>query len=298
MRVRATPVTILLLSAYVIPVRSKSFQRLERRADLSEREASGNVKIPDTPEPFALRDDALLDPSEKARELSIPRVAAPDSQAGTKDAPVDGKDGRPHAGPFVETNAERDRKKAKDKGDDDLPSAGRKPGPKDTYDSFMPSSNDGVMDDPNRAEPKEGTRGTEGGVSEKNREDRLDSMSGKQVAKTPSEPKEAPPLPHSEQEKLSESQDKSGSKSSKQESKTPSTSDAKDEESDDEDTELGGLKVRGPEDRWIPLTQLETRGPARQAAQHPAPRARRQQQRRPPLGAADGLIGRRAGSGA
>lgn len=59
-----------------------------------------------------------------------------------------------------------------------------------------PHSNDGVMDDPNRSGPKEGTRGTEGGVSEKQKENRL---SGEKV---PGGPKEAPPLPHSEQQKL------------------------------------------------------------------------------------------------
>lgn len=36
-----------------------------------------------------------------------------DASVGTKDAPVDGKDGRPHQGPFVETSAERDRKRLK-----------------------------------------------------------------------------------------------------------------------------------------------------------------------------------------
>ena len=41
------------------------------------------------------------------------------SAIGKKDAPVDGKDGRPHQGPFVETEAERDRKKAKGSGQDE-----------------------------------------------------------------------------------------------------------------------------------------------------------------------------------
>jgi hypothetical protein len=38
-------------------------------------------------------------------------------------------------------------------------------------------SNGGVMDDPHRAGPKEGTRGTEGGVSEKGKEGKLGSFS-------------------------------------------------------------------------------------------------------------------------
>jgi hypothetical protein len=99
----------------------------------------------------------------------------------------------------VETSAERDRKKAAELLGKEQP---LKPETKDSAQhvapdgSFIPSSNDGVMDDKNRPGPKEGTRGTEGGVSEKNKEDRLG------VEKKPDPPKEAPPLPHSEQQKI------------------------------------------------------------------------------------------------
>lgn len=130
-----------------------------------------------------------------------------DSSLKTKDAPVDGKDGRPHAGPFVETNAERDRKKAKESGDEGV--AISKPALKDisskgaSYvdESKMPETNDGVMDDPNRTGPKEGTRGTEGGISEKNkgRKAQQGDVSGTKSENIPDPPKEAPPLPHSEQ---------------------------------------------------------------------------------------------------
>ncbi len=122
----------------------------------------------------------------------------PTSKAGlgTKDAPVDGKDGLPHQGPFVETGAERERKKTKESGDEELAPNSQKesalqipPGEK------MPVSNEGVMDDPNRLGPKEGTRGTEGGVSEKSK-DRSYSD------KVPVAPDEKLPLPHSEVEKL------------------------------------------------------------------------------------------------
>ena len=52
----------------------------------------------------------------------------------------------------------------------------------------LPLSNDGVTDDPNRVSPKEGTRGTEGGVSEKSKDN------GKlPTEKVPETPKEAPP---------------------------------------------------------------------------------------------------------
>lgn len=121
---------------------------------------------------------------------------------GSLDVPVDGKDGRPHAGPWVETNAERDRKS---KGSDDIDLVST------NYDLKIPSSehlsmgegkviphsNGGVMDDPDRAGPKEGTRGTEGGVSEKGKENQYNAE------KVPGSPKEAPPLPHSEKQKQS-----------------------------------------------------------------------------------------------
>ncbi|KAJ5251934.1 hypothetical protein N7489_002344 [Penicillium chrysogenum] len=134
-------------------------------------------------------------------------IVASNVAKGAPDVPVDGKDGRPHAGPWVETNADRDRKGVK--GTDDIDSVSTK------YDTKIPSSehlsteegkmiphsNGGVMDDPHRAGPKEGTRGTEGGVSEKGKEGKLTSE------KAPGGPKEAPPLPHSETKKLGSDSD-------------------------------------------------------------------------------------------
>ena len=134
-------------------------------------------------------------------------IVASNVAKGAPDVPVDGKDGRPHAGPWVETNADRDRKDVK--GTDDIGSVSTK------YDNKIPSSehlsteegkmiphsNGGVMDDPHRAGPKEGTRGTEGGVSEKGKEGKVTSE------KAPGGPKEAPPLPHSETKKLSSNDD-------------------------------------------------------------------------------------------
>lgn len=126
---------------------------------------------------------------------------------GSLDVPVDGKDGRPHAGPWVETSAERDRKSNKGSHDIDMVS--------NVVDTRIPSSehlsteegkviphsNGGVMDDPHRAGPKEGTRGTEGGVSEKGKENLYNAE------KVPGGPKEAPPLPNSETQKLSSNSD-------------------------------------------------------------------------------------------
>lgn len=166
--------------------------------------------------------DTFLEPRQEAREVSPPgpaptaltdalRIAA--SNIGTQDAPVDGKDGKPHAGPFVETAAERERKKVKDGGEGKGTSMGTKPIPKPLKTSQggsshsksnpIPESNDGVMDDPNRVAPEEGTRGTEGGISEKDRDRKAqESHVGMKSEKKPDPPKEAPPLPHSEEEGL------------------------------------------------------------------------------------------------
>ena len=129
-----------------------------------------------------------------------PSGATQSNPIGTKDAPIDGNDGKPHAGPFVETEAERNRKKAKDSPDEEpavLPVTEQA-----KEQASVRQSNDGVMDDPNRVGPKDGTRGTEGGVSEKSKESKIGEE------KKPDPPKEAPPLPHSEQEMMKNPQGK------------------------------------------------------------------------------------------
>ena len=127
--------------------------------------------------------------AESGAQLA-PRVAP----RGTSDAPVDGQDGKPHAGPFVETSADRDRNKADLNVDEDLSRYNTKR--VEANGDKIPTSNDGVMDDRTRILPKDGTRGTEGGVSEKSK----DSQIG--VERTPDSPKEAPPLPNSEYGKI------------------------------------------------------------------------------------------------
>ncbi|KAL9135595.1 MAG: hypothetical protein Q9175_003212 [Cornicularia normoerica] len=167
-------------------------------------------------------------PDLSANPASKPGVDA----IGTKDAPVDGKDGRPHLGPFVETGAERDRKKAKENsGDADI----KKPVPEGVPTSDgpkIPETNDGVMDDPHRAGPKEGTRGTEGGISEKNKDRKATQSDGAKSEKKPDPPKEVPPLPHSQQESL----DPNAAQDESKKSKETGTEDK------DKQKELGGLE--------------------------------------------------------
>ncbi|KAM0322689.1 hypothetical protein ACHAQA_009280 [Verticillium albo-atrum] len=83
---------------------------------------------------------------------------------GTKGAPVDGKDGMPHQGPFVDRNHNTD-----DLVKDLPPLEGRPDDPTIVDGKRIPEINDGVMDDRTRQRPKEGTIGTEGGVSEKDK---------------------------------------------------------------------------------------------------------------------------------
>ena len=221
-RSRPIPLSLLLLQLTSLAAATSSQAHV---ANLARGEAARDV------EPTA----ALSANSATSLPLK------PATSMGKKDAPVDGKDGRPHAGPWVETDAQRDRKKAKDTNDDETPRTGKEPGPKepskgpglkDDWRTDMPESNDGVMDDPNRVVPKEGTRGTEGGISEKSRE-RLGNLDGQKSEKTPEEPKEVPPLPHSEQEKLSA--DGEVSPKAEKEVEKP--------DSKVEDLELGGLTV-------------------------------------------------------
>ncbi|KAL4781809.1 hypothetical protein BJX76DRAFT_334437 [Aspergillus varians] len=152
------------------------------------------------------------------RDMTETNTVAPDveelapkaSPKGSLDAPVDGRDGRPHAGPWVETNAERDRKKSGTVSGEEQPRQVPKSAEHlESNGEPIPYSNDGVMDDRNRAAPKEGTRGTEGGVSEKLKGN---TYSGD---KSPDSPKEAPPLPHSDEQKLPTAGEDSGAKDTK-----------------------------------------------------------------------------------
>ncbi|RMZ80950.1 hypothetical protein DV738_g2447, partial [Chaetothyriales sp. CBS 135597] len=122
-------------------------------------------------------------------------------RVGTEHAPVDGKDGMPHEGPWVETAAERSRRK--DANNDDVVEVETP----STDTAGLPQSNEGVMDDKNRKKPEDGTRGVEGGVSERKKQNRLENE-----GKKPEQPKEARPLPQSEKEKIQNHDQENGKK--------------------------------------------------------------------------------------
>lgn len=161
---------------------------------------------------------------------------SPKVDIGTKDAPVDGMDGKPHAGPFVD--AEKDRKPPAVKTEDGElvvkkpPLKGAPVDPTIIDGKPIPEFNDGVMNDRTREPPKQGTTGTEGGVSEKDKNRKaLEGQTGEKVEMKPDSPKEAPPLPHSEQEKIQGEKEKAEKDAKKGKGKT------------DDESDLGGLEV-------------------------------------------------------
>lgn len=191
-------------------------------------------------EPTKLVDDALGLPMDQRAQPKPSPVGAqlagqkPTSLAGvgTKDAPVDGKDGKPHAGPFVDRMKPDATAVAKN-----VPLESKKPQlagrPDDiTYHEGqkIPETNDGVMDDLERPAPKVGTTGLEGGVSQKDQERKAhEGQFGTKLEKTPESPKEAPPLPLSEQELVDAQKLKDAKAKAKGEA-----------------AELGGLEVNFP----------------------------------------------------
>lgn len=153
------------------------------------------------------RRDAAID-SKAAGVPTSDSASSPIKAAdiGTKDAPVDGKDGKPHAGPFVEIDK---KKSAKPDSEDELITEKRPPlkdKPKDPTivdGKKIPEKNDGVMNEDNRPAPKEGTTGTEGGVTEKSKALKAqENQTGEKAEKTPTSPKEPPKLPPDEQGKV------------------------------------------------------------------------------------------------
>ncbi|KAI2619731.1 UPF0016-domain-containing protein [Hypoxylon sp. NC1633] len=144
--------------------------------------------------------------SQSSLDSTVASSKAAKLDIGTKDAPVDGKDGMPHEGPFVTTDKGRKKGDTSDATDSKpLPPLKDRPVDATVVDGKkIPESNDGVMDDPHRQPPKQGTTGTEGGVSQKDKAKKAkEGETGERVENVPETPREKPPLPHSEQEKIS-----------------------------------------------------------------------------------------------
>jgi len=185
--------------------------------------------------PADTKDTRALSASSKIPEASPTAQIKSRYDSKSKVAPFDGKDGKPHAGPFVASDKRLDADDAEKK---DLPPLkGRPEDPTMLDGKKIPDVNDGVMDDRTRERPKEGTTGTGGGVSEKDKaRKQKEVQTGEKVGNTPATPKEAPPLPHSEEEKILNDKDAKKDKS-KDKGKDKGKTDAK---SDD----VSGLEVR------------------------------------------------------
>ncbi|CAE7214661.1 Transmembrane protein [Pyrenophora teres f. teres] len=126
-------------------------------------------------------------------QAAIVAEATPGAK-GTKDAPVDGLDGKPHAGPYVD-----DTPKAHDKAPNVVEDLGSSKKPKASPESVLVDKvldgDKSVMQDPGR-KLATGKTGTEGGVSAKDKE-RLahEDKTGSKMKQVPESPKEAPPHP-------------------------------------------------------------------------------------------------------
>ena len=142
------------------------------------------------PQPRDVSIDKFIQNTRHLKDsLPLAVVGGKSAPIGTEHAPVDGRDGMPHDGPFVETGAERSRKKQLS---DDTETVPEKPIKKEQYSKGdIPQSNDAVMDDRHSSKPAEGTRGTEGGISGKGKPGFLSD-------KKPDPPKDA--RPHSQEQ--------------------------------------------------------------------------------------------------
>jgi Ca2+/H+ antiporter, TMEM165/GDT1 family len=150
----------------------------------------------------------LIDKVGKAYGLDAISNTAPASkrESGTKDAPVDGLDGKPHAGPFVDS---LDSSKKPTQHIEDLGSSGSA-GSKGTFkDTFDTPIDDGVMSKDKGSGPIKGPTGTEGGVSQKDK----DRKEGKApTEKKPEQPKEASQPAGGKSSTLSVDREKDGEK--------------------------------------------------------------------------------------
>ncbi|KAJ2968706.1 hypothetical protein NUW58_g10163 [Xylaria curta] len=163
-RQRQAPLLLLVLPSLAL---SSTLAKKPSRND--------QIALADSAPDDSVSEDSTLGSSSKVRV-----------NAASKISPVDGKDGMPHEGPFV-TLSDKGRRKGGDAdADEDLAS--------DLKD--LPALKIAPT-------PKRGTTGTEGGVSEKDKARKAkEGRTGEKVEMVPETPKEKPPMPHSEQEKM------------------------------------------------------------------------------------------------
>lgn len=216
---KPVPLIVLLTSPCFISAERVLFPKEQRLKPLDSTEILSNDQIlalnhppraaQDGDQATTTRKELVADSTSSIRNTASTRP-----YRGTEDAPVDGLDGKPHAGPFVDTSPDKTQKAQGEVG----ASSTAKSVPtslerlkEDANGVEIPEKNDGVMNDETRTAPKKGTTGTEGGISEKEKEKAKQGVNeGK-----PQPPKEAPPLPHSEQERIAAEREANNAKDQK-----------------------------------------------------------------------------------
>ncbi|KAI9655057.1 MAG: hypothetical protein M1831_005017 [Alyxoria varia] len=158
------------------------------------------------------------------------------SNVGTKDAPVDGQDGKPHAGPFVDSSSRK-----KDSVAGDSASSKRKSR------SEKMEVEDEASDDEFSRKSEKAAPETEAGVSEKSRsKEAHESETGKEKYQKPKSPKDTAQVPSVDDDELP-SKPKSYPIPSKPKTKEPADSDDESEKEAPHDS---------PNDNW-PLTDSD-----------------------------------------
>ena len=196
--VAITPLLLLLLPAITNAVAVEAFKEFDDTPVIRDKEHAEEQESKRSPPP-AVPDDAQI----AAENTALARELATQGQrVGREGAPVDGLDGKPHEGPWVDGGASD---VVLDHTEE--PVGDRKPGRRPLSSGTKSVAEmAGVMNDPNRESPKLGTTGTEGGVTEKSREHKAKELESGKQEKMPEQPKAAPPLPHSEELKIEQAQ--------------------------------------------------------------------------------------------
>jgi hypothetical protein len=200
MKISATIASLLLLFLPVITnaAAAEAFKEFDDSAVARDRQHAEEQESKRSPPP-AVPDEAQIAAESNAIAKEL---AAQGPRVGREGAPVDGLDGKPHEGPWVDGGASDVVLEHTEE-----PAGDRKPGRRPLSSSTKPVTEmAGVMNDPNREGPKQGTTGTEGGVTETSREHKAKELESGKQEKMPEQPKAAPPLPHSEELKIEQAQ--------------------------------------------------------------------------------------------
>ena len=156
----------------------------ERQASIKanaavKAKAKSSIYDDDTEDLKSILHNAGLDDDDDV--VSSTYTTSKSSSKSSKTSLYDDEDGKPHQGPFVETDGVTDKS---------LPPLANRPDDPTIVDGKrIPKTNDGIMFDKDREHPQEGTTGLEGGVSEKAAQNKAqESKTGGKDVVAPKEP--------------------------------------------------------------------------------------------------------------